>query len=32
MKVDEMVIRFIDLRLVQPAIPWSERRSAEALK
>lgn len=32
MKVDEMVIRFIDLRLVQPAIPWSERRSAESLK
>lgn len=32
MKVDAMVLNFIELRLVNQPVPWSERRSAEALK
>jgi pimeloyl-ACP methyl ester carboxylesterase len=32
MKVEDMVAKFIDQRLVQQPLPWSERRSAEALK
>lgn len=32
MKVDEMVTKFIELRLVKQPISWNERRTAEALK